>query len=113
VHEYGIMQTTLDTAARQTRAAGGSQIHVLRLRVGRLSGVVTEALEFAFDALRPGTLAAEARLEIETVPASMWCAGCRREFESPEFLCECPHCGAVSGELRRGREMELVSMEIS
>ena len=107
------MQTTLDTAVRQTRAAGGTRIHIVRLRVGRLSGVVTEALEFAFEALRPGTPAANARLEIETVPAAMWCALCRTEFESPEFLCECPTCGSVSGELRRGREMELVSMEIS
>jgi len=107
------MQATLDTAIRQTRTAGGTQVHALRLRVGRLSGVVTDALEFAFEALRPGTPAADARLEIETVPAVMWCATCRREFESPEFLCECPDCGGVSGELRRGREMELVSVEIS
>jgi hydrogenase nickel incorporation protein HypA/HybF len=107
------MQTALETAVRQARTAGGSRIHVIRLRVGRLSGVVTDALEFAFEALRPGTPAAEARLEIETVPAVMWCAGCQREFDSPEFLCECPGCGAVSGELRRGREMELLSMEIS
>lgn len=113
MHEYGIMQATLDTAARQARAAGATRIHTLRLRVGRLSGVVTDALEFAFDALRPGTLAADAKLEIETVPAVMWCASCRTEFESPEFLCDCPACGQVSGELRRGREMELVSVEIS
>jgi hydrogenase nickel incorporation protein HypA/HybF len=113
VHEYGIMQATLDAAIRQTRTAGATRIHVLRLRVGRLSGVVTDALEFAFEALRPGTPAEAAHLEIETVPATLWCASCRKEFESPEFLCECPACGAVSGELRRGREMELVSVEIS
>ena len=113
VHEYGIMQATLDTAVRQARAAGATRVHVLRLKVGRLSGVVTDALEFAFEALRPGTAAAEARLEIESTPAVLWCAVCRTEFESPEFLCECPLCGAVSGELRRGREMELVSLEIS
>ena len=107
------MQATLDTAIRQTRAAGAGRIHALRLRVGRLSGVVTEALEFAFEALRPGTPAADAQLEIETVPAVMWCASCRTEFESPEFLCECPACGGVSGELRHGRELELVSLEIS
>lgn len=107
------MQATLDAAIRQTRTAGATRIHVLRLRVGRLSGVVTDALEFAFEALRPGTPAEAAQIEIETVPATLWCASCRKEFESPEFLCECPACGAVSGELRRGREMELVSVEIS
>lgn len=107
------MQSTLAAAVRQARSAGATRIHGLRLRVGRLSGVVTDALEFAFAALRPGTPAADARLEIETVPATMWCAQCRAEFESPEFLCECPTCGRPSGELRRGREMELVSLEVS
>ena len=53
------MQTTLDTAVRQARAAGATRIHTLRLRVGRLSGVVTDALEFAFEALRPGTPAVD------------------------------------------------------
>jgi hydrogenase nickel incorporation protein HypA/HybF len=113
VHEYGIMQSTLNMAIHQAQQAGANRIHGLRLRVGRLSGVVTDALEFAFEALRPGTPAADARLEIETVPAALWCASCQAEFESPEFLCECPTCGGVSGELRHGREMELVSMEIS
>jgi hydrogenase nickel incorporation protein HypA/HybF len=113
MHELGIMQSTLEAALRQARAAGASRIHEVRLRVGRLSGVVPEALNFAFETLRAGTLAAEARLEIEAVPATLWCAGCQAEFESPEFLCDCPRCGRVSGELRRGRELEFVSMEVS
>jgi hydrogenase nickel incorporation protein HypA/HybF len=113
MHEFSIMQSTLDMALRQAITAGASEIHELRLRVGRLSGVVPEALAFAFEALRPGTLAATARLEIESVPAVMWCEPCRQEFECPDFLCECPACGTISRELRRGREMELMSLEIS
>jgi hydrogenase nickel incorporation protein HypA/HybF len=113
VHEYGIMQATLDAAIRQAQTAGATRIHAVRLKVGRLSGVVNDALEFAFEALRSGTPAQDAKLEIESVPAVLWCAACRAEFESPEFLCECPVCATVSGELRRGREMELVSLEIS
>jgi len=103
----------LDEAIRQARMSGATRIHAMRLSVGRLSGVVTDALEFAFEALRPGTPAEDARLEIESVPAVLWCAACRAEFESPEFLCECPTCGALSGEVRRGREMRLTSVEIS
>jgi hydrogenase nickel incorporation protein HypA/HybF len=113
MHEFAIMQSTLDLALKQAAAAGALQVHELHLRVGRLSGVVPEALSCAFEALRPGTLAAEARLEIESVPAAMWCGVCQEEFESPEFLCDCPRCGTISRELRRGREMELLSMEIS
>jgi hydrogenase nickel incorporation protein HypA/HybF len=113
MHEFSIMQSTLDLALKQATAAGAQQVHELRLRVGRLSGVVPEALAGAFEVLRPGTLAAEAELSIESVPAGMWCAVCQEEFESPEFLCDCPRCGTISRELRQGREMELQSIEIS
>ena len=43
----------------------------IRLRIGALSGVVPEALEFAFEALRPGTLAEKAELAIESVPGAV------------------------------------------
>jgi hydrogenase nickel incorporation protein HypA/HybF len=49
----------LELAAEKTRAAGATRIHRLKLRIGRLSGVVPEALQFAFDALKTGSPAAE------------------------------------------------------
>ena len=87
-------------------------MHVIRLRIGTLSGVVPEALQFAFEALVPGTLADGAQLDIENIPARFWCAACRREFLSDDFFGECPGCRRPSGELRAGRELELASMEI-
>jgi hydrogenase nickel incorporation protein HypA/HybF len=113
MHEFSIMESALETAVQKTRAAGATQIHRLVLRVGRLSGVVPEALRFAFDALKAKFPAAEAVLEIEEVPAVCWCAECRVEFETPDLKYECPRCHQPSGDLRRGREMELASLEIS
>ena len=107
------MQSVLSTAEQQAREAGAEQIHEVRLRIGRLAGVVQEALEYAFEVLRVGTMAAEARLAIDEVPAACWCETCQVEFEAPELLCECPTCGGVSAKLRRGRELELASLEIS
>ena len=113
MHEFGIMQSTLETAAQKTRAAGATQVHRLRLRVGKLSGVVPEALRFAFDALKEKTVAAQAELEMEEVTAACWCAGCAAEFESADLKYECPRCHQPSGDLRRGKEMELALLEIS
>lgn len=113
MHEFSLMQSALETAAQKTRAAGAAQIHRLKLRVGRLSGVVPEALRSAFTALKIETLAAQAELEIEEVPAVCWCAGCATEFEAADWKYECPRCHEPSGELRRGKELELASLEIS
>ena len=113
MHEFSIMQAALETAGEKTRAAGATQIHRLTLRVGALSGVVPEALRFAFDALKEKSGAATAILEIEEISAVGFCAGCATEFAVAEINYECPRCHRASGELRRGKEMELASLEIS
>jgi len=106
------MQSALSMALESARQAGASQVHVIRLRIGALSGVVPEALQFAFEALTPGTLAERAQLAIENVPARFWCATCEQEFQSDDMFAECPGCHRPSGELRAGREMEVASLEI-
>ena len=113
MHEVGIMQSMLALAAEQARAAGAARIHELRVRVGQLSGVVPESLEFAFELMRANTMAAEARLVMERVTAACWCSACQAEFEVPELDYQCPRCRRPSGELRRGMELSLASMEIS
>ena len=112
MHELSIMQSALSLALDQARQAGAGRVHTIRLRIGALSGVVPDALEFAFEALTPGTMAEGAELAIEHVPARFWCATCTREFQSDDMFAECPDCHSLSGELRAGREMEVASLEI-
>jgi len=106
------MDSALNMAVEQAQKAGAVRVLVVRLRIGTLSGVVPEALQFAFEALVPGTLAEGAALDIVNVPARFWCSNCAQEFTSDDFFAECPNCHEPSGDLRAGREMELASMEI-
>ena len=112
MHELSIMQSALDQVLEKARQAGASRVHAIRLRIGVLSGVVPDALQFAFEALADGTPAQGAQLIIEDVPARFWCATCRHEFEATRMFAECPDCHRPSGELRAGREMELTSLEV-
>lgn len=113
MHEASIMQTALEEAERHARERGCTAIHLVRLRVGALSGVVPDALEFAFEALKAGTMAAGGRLEIETVPARAFCRACQREFTLEDVVFPCPTCGGWDNELRQGRELELARLEAS
>ncbi len=113
MHEVSIMTEALRMAVDAARSAGASRVLKLRLRVGRLSGVVPESMQFAFDVVCHDTMAAGASLEIEAVQAACWCATCQAEFECADFFNECPRCHNVSGELRRGRELEIAAVEIS
>jgi len=107
------MEEAVRVAVATAKSSGGGRILGLRLRVGVMSGVVPEAMRFAFDVVCRDTIAAGARLEIEAVPATCWCGVCRKEFPYADFLSECPRCHNVSGELRQGRELEIAAVEIS
>ena len=113
MHELSIMQSALAQALKKAGEAGARQVHEIRLRVGALSGVIPDALQFAFVSLREGTLAANAVLKIEDVPARFWCVVCEREFTSEKLFAECPTCRCVSRDERGGRDLELASMEIT
>ena len=112
MHELSIMESALTMVLDRARESGAQRVHSIRLRIGTLSGVVPEALTFAFEALKSGTLAESARLIVDPVAVRFWCATCHTEFQSDDMFAECPECHQPSGDLRAGREMELASMEI-
>jgi hydrogenase nickel incorporation protein HypA/HybF len=112
MHEVSIMAEAVRMAVESARAAGATRIIGLRLRVGRLSGVVPEAMHFAWEVVRAGTIAAEAGLEIKTIEAVAWCEQCRTEFESADLFTVCPHCQCPPAVLRHGRELEIEAVEI-
>jgi hydrogenase nickel incorporation protein HypA/HybF len=113
MHELSIMTEALRMAEDAARSAGATRVRKLRLRIGSLSGVVPDSMRFAFDVVCHGTMAEGATLEIEAVQAACWCATCRAEFECVDFFNECPQCHNVSGELRRGRELDIAAVETS
>jgi len=77
MHELSLAQSLLDLAVKH---AEGHRIASLKVRVGALSGVVFESLEFCFDFVSRGTLAEGARLDFEFVPVRMQCKACGAEI---------------------------------
>ena len=113
MHEVSIMAEAVRLAVETAQTSGAQHVTGVRLRVGTLSGAVPEAMRFAWDVVCLDTIAEGAWLEIETVPAACWCGTCAAEFASADFLGECPRCHNVSGELRRGRELDIAAVEMN
>lgn len=114
MHEMGIMESAIEMVLTQARDHDATQVHRVVLRVGALSGVEPEALRLAFDAAVKGTPAADADLEVESVPARGRCTDCDLEFAvDSDFIFTCPGCGRISAELVQGRELELARIEMS
>jgi len=112
VHELSIALSVVELATEQAREAGASRVEAVHLRVGALSGVVSDALRFAFDVACRDTPLAGARLVIEEVPIAVFCPKCRAERTLRAARLRCPVCGTPTPELVRGTELELTVLEV-
>ena len=121
MHEASLIRRVIEIAEEQARQVGASRITLIKVRIGEFRGVVGAALEFAFDVLRRGTMAEDARLEVETIPLRMRCERCG-EYECPPDRLSffCPKCSPESGDeagyriaIVSGRELEVQYIECS
>ena len=113
MHEVSMMQSTLDIAIAQAKQNNANKIELVTMNIGALSGVIPEALEFAFDVLVRGTIAENAQLEINTIPIVCYCQHCDRNFQPETYICECPQCRQISNYVLTGKELELASISVS
>jgi hydrogenase nickel incorporation protein HypA/HybF len=85
----------------------------VHVQVGRLAGVEAGALLFSFDIAAEGTRVEGARLVITDVPVAIWCPSCNAERELAGVnRFRCPVCETPSGDIRRGKELEVSSIEV-
>jgi hydrogenase nickel incorporation protein HypA/HybF len=112
MHEFSIATSLLSIITEEAVQFQRATVTSVNLKIGTLSGVVPEALEFAFQVLSEGTAAEGARLVIERVALRIACHACGRASMPADPFIICPHCGSGDVEIMAGRELEIESMEI-
>lgn len=112
MHEAGLAASIIEIAEAEARKREAIAVRSVRLRLGEFTGVVAEALDFAFEALKRGTLLEDAVLEVERIPLVGSCPDCLWVGRPAEDFClVCAHCGSPV-EILTGREMAVESIEI-
>ncbi len=109
VHELSIAQSVVDAVCEK---AGPRRVCGVRLEVGRLCAVVPDSLLFCFDVVTAGTQAEGASLRIDEIATSVRCRQCGEVFSPPDMILLCP-CGSADVEILAGRELRILSMEVS
>ena len=114
MHEASIAISLIETVSDLCQQEGYNSIESVRLKVGRAAGVLPDALLFAFDVVKAGTLASQAELIIEYVALGGFCSECGSQFESEErYIFSCPDCKSNAIKITRGDEMQIVDMEVN
>ncbi|PKL51997.1 MAG: hydrogenase maturation nickel metallochaperone HypA [Nitrospira bacterium HGW-Nitrospira-1] len=115
MHELSLAQNLLDIVSAQCLKNGFKEIESINIRIGRASGIMPDALSFAFNAIKTDSAVAnKAFLYIEEIPVTGNCKDCNNEFivEEEYILC-CPSCNGSSFVITAGRELDIVDMEVS
>ena len=112
MHELSIAQSIADSAREQAALHGGRRVLGIGVRVGDLSGVAIDSLEFCFGMTVKDTDLDGARLELERVAVRFSCRACGREFEPVEFDAVCPACGSLDSKMIAGDELSVHYLEL-
>ncbi len=112
MHELSIAQSIADAAREHASQNGGRRVLRIGVRVGEISGVAIEALQFCFEMTVKHTDLDGAVLELEPVPVRYLCAACGHAFHPVEFLADCPACGATSASMVAGDELGMSFLEL-
>ena len=112
MHEFSIALSLLEIVEQEARPYGEAKVISVRVRIGRLSGVIPDALSLAFEVASTGGRAQGASLLIEEVPVRIACNQCKKVTVMDDPFLICPHCKGSDVELIAGRELEIKDMEI-
>lgn len=113
MHELSIATSMVEMAAEEAERQGGVRVLAVHLRLGPLSGVVKEALLFAWEVACDDTPLAGSRLVIEESPVVVRCPSCREERELATMQDRsCPVCRVPAPDVVRGDELLVVALEV-
>jgi hydrogenase nickel incorporation protein HypA/HybF len=108
MHELSI---TRNIVAIVGDAAKGRRVHRVTLEVGKLSGVLSEAIAFCFEAVVQGTTLEGASLAIREIEGRGRCLSCGAEFVMASLFTPCA-CGSRQLERLQGEELKIKTMEL-
>ncbi len=108
MHELSIAESVVEAVLERT---ADRHVTTVRLQVGRLCGVVPDALMFCFDLATLGTALEGALLQIDSPIGRARCRDCNSDFALDDLILLCD-CGSADVEVTAGRELQVMSVEV-
>ncbi len=108
MHELSVTKSIVSVVSE---AAKGRRVRRVTLDVGKLAGVLPEAIAFCFDAVAKDTALDGATLDINEIPGRCRCRDCGEEFAVATLHEPCA-CGSHALDRLAGQELRVREMEL-
>jgi len=112
MHELSVCQSMLRQVESIAAEHGARAVTAIKVQIGPLSGVEPQLLSQAFPIASAGTVAAQADLQLETLPVRVHCRTCGADSEAAVNRLLCGECGDWQTQLLSGDELLLTSVEL-
>jgi hydrogenase nickel incorporation protein HypA/HybF len=114
MHELSIAMSVVEMAQEEAERRGNVKVEAVHLRLGLMCGVVKEALLSSYEMACADTPLEGSRLLVEEIPVEVYCPVCKaaRPLSSIQMF-TCSECGTPTPTILRGKELEVVALEIS
>jgi hydrogenase nickel incorporation protein HypA/HybF len=112
MHEMSLAESVREIVDETARSNGAQRVAAVRLEIGKLAQVEIEALRFAFDVVKRGSLADMARLEIVESEGTAWCMLCSEAVVIAGRADACPKCAHHQLQVTGGDRMRVLEIEI-
>jgi hydrogenase nickel incorporation protein HypA/HybF len=112
MHEASIAIELVQLVQEQAILNNATRVLKVGIRIGELSSVIPEALEFAWNDSALGTVCENSKLEIKCVKAVAICPNHGEvRLEISKGL-RCPICNTPTPSILQGEELELDTLEL-
>lgn len=112
MHELSIVMGIIDIVDRETADKAGYTVSKIDLEIGSMAGIITEALDMAWDSAVKSTILKDAQRNIFWVEAEAQCTDCSNHFKISTLYDPCPQCGSLYSEIIKGKELRIRELEI-
>ncbi len=86
MHELSIALSIVEGATEEAKKHNGAKVEAVHLKLGRLSGVVKDALLFSWEIACQGTALENSRLEVTEIPVVVHCEICQTLYHTAVFF---------------------------
>lgn len=113
MHELSVCLALMQQVDRIAHEHKATRVERILLKVGPLSGVEVPLLRKAWQLAATGTIAAQAKLDIDTMAVTVRCTRCDAISDVVPNKLLCSACGDFRTRLVSGDEMLLANLELS
>ena len=113
MHELSLAQNIVEIIQKFVPKEEWNRIRAVRTIVGEHSGVISDSLQFSYQAITSATILDQSHLEIETVPFMIHCSACDKDSSTEMGNRQCASCGSFNTNILAGIELTVREIEIT